>query len=157
MSEEESMLCPRCDGQRKKQKHLRATIDHCDDCGGNFFDGGQMPATLGASASPDAWTGASASTEEDPEMECPRCEEDMEQRRVAKDDLAVIIDRCPGCEGIWLDGGEIDTIMRIGAKELAAKAAERSAERGSMINEPVDLLTRLISESRKSQSPPKPD
>ncbi len=45
-------------------------------------------------------------------IKCIKCEETMDVLMVAE----VEIDRCPGCGGLWLDGGEI--------KLLAAKPAE---------------------------------
>lgn len=49
-------------------------------------------------------------------IDCPRCHGPM----VKKSSMGVTIDKCERCDGIWLDGGEIENIIsRIeGQKEL---------------------------------------
>ncbi|MFH0869798.1 MAG: zf-TFIIB domain-containing protein [archaeon] len=38
---------------------------------------------------------------------CPRCHRHM----VKKSSMGVTIDKCERCDGIWLDGGEIENII----------------------------------------------
>jgi Zn-finger nucleic acid-binding protein len=40
-------------------------------------------------------------------MKCPKCGADLH----AEEFHGVTIDRCPECNGIWLDSGEIDSLM----------------------------------------------
>lgn len=40
-------------------------------------------------------------------MHCPKCGNDLIEITFKK----VQIDRCPGCNGIWLDAGELDTLL----------------------------------------------
>ena len=45
--------------------------------------------------------------EHDPEINCPRCGVSM----IKKTRHSVTIDKCKKCDGIWLDGGEIEKIL----------------------------------------------
>ena len=54
-TEDAPLQCPRCIKKMRKQRNKRATIDHCEQCEGNFFDEGEMLAVLGKSADPDIW------------------------------------------------------------------------------------------------------
>ena len=45
--------------------------------------------------------------EDDPIIDCPRCHVPM----IKRTRMGVTIDKCKKCEGIWLDGGEIDNIL----------------------------------------------
>jgi hypothetical protein len=40
-------------------------------------------------------------------MKCPKCGADLQSEEFH----SVTIDRCPDCDGIWLDSGEIDSLM----------------------------------------------
>ncbi|MBW2991049.1 zf-TFIIB domain-containing protein [Candidatus Woesearchaeota archaeon] len=44
----------------------------------------------------------------DPEIDCPRCHVPM----IKKTRMGVTIDKCKKCDGIWLDGGEIEKILK---------------------------------------------
>jgi len=41
-------------------------------------------------------------------MKCPRCGMEL----IEIDYKRIKIDRCSGCEGIWLDAGEIEAILK---------------------------------------------
>jgi hypothetical protein len=41
-------------------------------------------------------------------MRCPRCGEQL----VSVEHSGVRMDECPGCQGVWLDRGELDTIAQ---------------------------------------------
>ena len=45
--------------------------------------------------------------EHDPDINCPRCHVPM----FKKTRMGVTIDKCKKCDGIWLDGGEIEKIL----------------------------------------------
>ena len=40
-------------------------------------------------------------------MKCPKCGCDLEEINLE----SVMIDRCPACEGIWLDHGELELLV----------------------------------------------
>jgi uncharacterized protein len=39
-------------------------------------------------------------------MKCPKCGESLKERRFQK----ILIDQCAGCNGIWLDAGELEEV-----------------------------------------------
>lgn len=51
---------------------------------------------------------AKARGEDAPTLDCPRC--DGRLREMVFDDVR--IDRCDKCEGVWLDTGELEQIIR---------------------------------------------
>lgn len=57
----------------------------------------------------------------EPLKSCPRCQQEMKKINYAYDSN-IILDRCPACDGIWTEGGEINrvAIYRKGNPELDA-------------------------------------
>ena len=49
-------------------------------------------------------------------MKCPTCPDSI---LVITDRQSVEIDYCPLCRGVWLDRGELDKLMAIGANQTA--------------------------------------
>ena len=122
----------------RKQRHARAVIDHCDQCSGNFFDDGEMLSVLGKAADPEVWARSNRTcTPSVSDINCPRCHKRMQMHPLGVDGVEVDIDFCPGCDGIWLDGGEVDSVMQIGARRLAANA---KATRGKAKAPPAPKL-----------------
>ena len=39
-------------------------------------------------------------------MRCPKCSEPLKERSFQK----ILIDQCTGCNGIWLDAGELEEV-----------------------------------------------
>ena len=87
-------------------------VDVCHQCGGTWYDRGELAKTITDRSIADRLT-------EEPirgsmsEMKCPRCEGRMRVRH----EWGVEVDVCIVCEGVWLDLGEKETL------ELEAKAA----------------------------------
>ena len=50
-------------------------------------------------------------------MKCPVC---PESTLLMSDRQGVEIDYCPGCRGVWLDRGELDKLVQLGARHDAA-------------------------------------
>lgn len=58
-------------------------------------------------------------------MKCPVC---ADSTLLMADRQGVEVDYCPSCRGVWLDRGELDKLMQLGARhEAAAAAPPRSA------------------------------
>jgi Zn-finger nucleic acid-binding protein len=126
------LQCPRCIKQMRKQRNQRAVIDHCDECDGNFFDEGEMLAMLGKSADPEVWARDNRMrTPSASDIACPRCHARMQLHPLGVNDIDVDIELCAMCGGIWLDGGEVDAVMQIGARQLAQAAKARAKSKAS--------------------------
>ncbi len=58
-------------------------------------------------------------------MKCPVC---PETTLLMTDRQGVELDYCPNCRGVWLDRGELDKLVQLGAKhEVAQGSSDRSA------------------------------
>jgi Zn-finger nucleic acid-binding protein len=118
--------CPR-DGATMAENHQGESIlDVCGKCGGQFFDTGEMFGAFGMKADPALWDrDETAGAVREGKMKCPRCNKMMLMQDVKHEADKVEIDRCGHCGGIWLDKGEVDTIMSIGAKMKSVVDAEK--------------------------------
>jgi ribosomal protein L37AE/L43A len=47
-----------------------------------------------------------AETKTTPSMKCPKCGQPLKERSFQK----IVIDQCTGCNGIWLDSGELEQV-----------------------------------------------
>ena len=83
-------------------------------------------------------------------MKCPVC---PDSTLLMTDKQGVEIDYCPDCRGVWLDRGELDKLVQLGAKhDLAHGLPGRSAAapRGRPEFEDSDFGKRHGSYRRKS-------
>lgn len=76
--------CVRCDARRTKSEYKG--LPTCQSCEGELRARGRADS--------------------EDRRKCPLDGEVMQKDVV----LNVVIDRCPSCKGIWLDGGELDLI-----------------------------------------------
>lgn len=148
--DEKPLRCPRCSEPMRQQHNQRAVIDHCDRCDGSFFDEGEMLALLGRSADPEIWARSNRSrTPSASDISCPRCNNRMQLHPLGHADIDVDIDLCAACGGIWLDGGELDAVMKIGARQLAAsakaKADQAKAESAAPSSSGPELIGQYLS------------
>src|SRR5262249_34035343 len=96
-------------------------------CGGQFFDAGEMFAACGIKADPSYWDRPeTGGTVRDGQLHCPLCKTFMLVQDVKYEDKHVEIDRCGTCGGIWLDRGEVDSIMKISEKLQPVLDAQRA-------------------------------
>jgi predicted Zn finger-like uncharacterized protein len=130
------LQCPRDNTLMTVKEHGEAQLDVCNKCGGQFFDAGEMFAAFGIKADPSYWDRPdTGGTVKDSELKCPNCKTVFLAQDVKYEAHQVEIDRCGKCGGLWLDKGEVETIMKIGdALEpmLAAEKAKAKAELDAM-------------------------
>lgn len=58
-------------------------------------------------------------------MKCPVC---PDATLLMSDRQGVEIDYCPNCRGVWLDRGELDKLIQLGARSEAPAAAAAPAQ-----------------------------
>jgi len=83
-------------------------------------------------------------------MKCPVC---PETTLLMTDRQGVEIDYCPNCRGVWLDRGELDKLVALGARHETATppaAASSPAQRGRPEFEDSDFGKRHGGHRRKS-------
>jgi uncharacterized protein len=128
---EDSMICPVCRSDMIVVERNRIELDHCTNCGGVWFDSGELDLLLASFGFQDArgfWGEAirssEARTSEKPRR-CPVCSQRMRKSNIGERP-SVLIDACPRGDGIWFDGGELDQLLtEVSQHALAGPEAHR--------------------------------
>lgn len=120
--------CPRCKSRLTRFLHGEVELDHCQRCGGNFFDVGEAAARFGAAAEPESWVAsACAFVKGDSELPCPAGHGPLLAYDLSFSDEHVEVDVCRTCRGMWLDADEGGRLEQVVSKfDEAAATAERS-------------------------------
>ncbi len=119
------MQCPACQKQMVVLEFNQVEVDFCLACRGCWLDRGELGLILtGTVDVPEHWT---LKGEKKSKRRCPRCGGKMKAGTLP--DTSVEVDLCAGQDGVWLDGGELETIVRErGSDKTAASLAEFVAE-----------------------------
>jgi len=107
------MNCPKCQKtELRVVTESEVELDFCKDCGGIWFDNGELQKVIDNRIE---LTFDKIRSEETPMMMdyktamCPVCNEVLKKvpdKKVG----GIMLDQCPTCKGIWLDGGEFKRI-----------------------------------------------
>jgi len=88
-------------------------IDHCTECGGIWFDAGELELLLGepekAKQLLDSFKVDSTSPEK--LRKCPICDRKLQKVIVGSGQPKLLIDKCRTGDGLWLDKGELQNIL----------------------------------------------
>jgi Zn-finger nucleic acid-binding protein len=120
--------CPDCQAQLRQTDYRGVRIDECPQCRGRWFDRDELrrakdctdqdlrwldfdPFARNADTSPDTPKGRL----------CPRCSVAMGV--IAYETSGVLIDKCAGCHGVWLDHGEFEKIVKHLEHEVSSEPA----------------------------------
>ncbi len=111
------MQCPRC-ATELQEKNLGGfkpvVVDNCPRCQGMWLDKGELDSLEGS-----VWVNIEEEVEflppdtEHGHVTCPNCGTACEPLS-PKDLPECIIDRCPSCEGFWLDKDALDELRDVG-------------------------------------------
>lgn len=107
-----AMNCPACDALLETLKVDGLAVDVCRiGCGGVWFDNFELRRVdaqdekLGAALAALAFNPGAIELHK--KRPCPKCAGlTMLQHKFSRE-KPVLVDECPGCGGIWLDGGEL--------------------------------------------------
>jgi Zn-finger nucleic acid-binding protein len=128
------LKCPR-DGTTliEQDYHGVFRVDRCPSCQSLWLDRGeleriqQLPTSSDSRLPSDIYSVARAyelaRQKAQPRIACPRCSTELVPREYAYCSQ-VLIDNCPKCDGIWLDGGELDVL-----EQFFAMAKDEQADR----------------------------
>ena len=107
------MKCPACKNSLLEKDAGGITLDVCyGGCGGIWFDATELDRVDARAATTlhSIWTLPVSSVKLNEPRRCPRCPEQVLDRKWFSDRKQVEIDQCPVCRGIWLDAGEFTRI-----------------------------------------------
>lgn len=113
-------ICPKCttyselsatsvDGTGASGAPARVTVDRCAKCRGVWLDWDELgPAKELREVLPGLSSGASVMRDH-AHGNCPACSPSAALLRIPVGAFGV--DRCPSCEGMWFDGGELGPML----------------------------------------------
>jgi Zn-finger nucleic acid-binding protein len=105
------MKCPKCQHELNHQLFGEVEVDQCPNCQGVWLDLGELPQ-LRQQKNTTYSQGLTATAVHDVlTAPCPHCGGKGHMTRI--NDLKrpeIVMDTCPVCYGIWLDGGELDKL-----------------------------------------------
>ncbi|MBL8963955.1 MAG: zf-TFIIB domain-containing protein [Phycisphaeraceae bacterium] len=115
------MNCPCCTHTLRTIEYEGVEIETCDGCGGEFVSGeeiGHIVRVREQRFGPSDRAGVAglgpvfgiADTDATTRFICPRCAKPMNPINYAGD-TGVVVDRCPSCEGLWLENSELEKIQ----------------------------------------------
>jgi Zn-finger nucleic acid-binding protein len=107
------MNCPKCENSALVKTMAEAiAVDRCPSCSGIWFDERELPALLAADPAilRPLIGGSDRRHHTDRPGSCPRDGAALLRAYSARAH-SVVVDTCPQCRGVWLDGGELRTLI----------------------------------------------
>ena len=134
------MKCPACKGPLREKGAGEITVDICyGGCGGIWFDASELGRINARAATTlhTIWQAPTGNTNPTGPRMCPRCAEQVLDRKWFSDEETVEIDQCPKCNGIWLDAGEFSRLYKElqGARVTTPGWAAAIAEANKVVQE----------------------
>jgi len=134
------MICPACNSPLLEKGAGGMTLDVCyGGCGGIWFDATELDRVSPRAATTlhTIWQGPITPVNTNEPRMCPRCPEQLMDRKWFSESKKVEIDQCPKCAGIWLDAGEFSRIYDEikGAKVAPPGWARAIAEASAVVSQ----------------------
>ena len=107
------MKCPKCTTETLADFEIEdVVVNRCSSCDGIWFDADELSRLLAEDARQVARLRRGSLREELAGKKgiCPRDRDEL-LRVYSAVNKSVIIDACPDCRGIWLDGGEFEKLF----------------------------------------------
>ena len=108
------MKCPHCETEILIALEFdEVEVDYCTQCKGVWLDSGELELLLGDAEKTQAFLSIGSPAklpEEEKSRKCPECDTEM-TKESTQGDPPVIFDHCPKAHGLWLDAGELTTIL----------------------------------------------
>lgn len=107
------MKCPKCKTETLSEFSVEeVAVDRCAICDGIWFDAQELGQLLAEDARQVARLRRGSATElaDGKKGQCPRDNAEL-MRVYSAVKRTVVIDACPDCRGIWLDGGEFQKLF----------------------------------------------
>ncbi len=128
MEKDGALECPRCWVEMDKEEvptlGMRLITDSCPRCEGLWLDEGELHKVLKDRHLSDYLT-KDIGTSSDSPLVCPRCKGLMTVERAEE----VEVDVCLSCNGVWLDGGELEALRSVSANGFERDEAGKTLKR----------------------------
>ncbi|EEF61204.1 zf-TFIIB domain-containing protein [Pedosphaera parvula] len=136
------MKCPACKEPLREKSAGGMTLDVCyGGCGGIWFDATELDRVDGRAAASlhTVWQDPNRQVASTEPRICPRCVDQILDRRWFSEMKQVEIDQCQKCGGIWLDAGEFSRIHEeIGGAKVSSPAwATAMAEASTLVMQKI--------------------
>ncbi len=107
------MDCPHCDAEPLVAlEYERVEVDYCAKCRGVWLDAGELELLYGdANAARDFLESRNPVPRGEKPRRCPECGARM-VKEATEGDRPVTVDRCTKGHGLWLDRGELATVLQ---------------------------------------------
>jgi Zn-finger nucleic acid-binding protein len=129
------MICPICKSDMIVIEYSKIELDYCASCHGVWFDSGELELLLEStgidSTHPllsDILNSKEAKSSEK-KRRCPLCGKKMQKVTIGQQN-GILIDVCKQGEGLWLDGGELNQLIRL----LVDKSSSETESKQQVIN-----------------------
>jgi Zn-finger nucleic acid-binding protein len=139
--------CPRCGTPLAATSYEGIDLETCGRCQGRWLYADDLKALVDTPSDHTAFTEDGAGRQapgfggppaaERGYLACPACGAAMEHVNYAGDS-GTLIDRCPGCGGIWLDAGELEKARE--AVQASRRGLDRDIKRFSGDLHEVEVL-----------------
>ncbi|MFO7652600.1 MAG: zf-TFIIB domain-containing protein [Candidatus Krumholzibacteriia bacterium] len=144
------MECPRCHIPALVVEHDGVELDHCSECGGTWFDSGELallfagepsggshaggpdPESLGMWVNPERIAALPDAAGDEKPRRCPICRTRMRKVNIGPSNR-VLIDACPRGHGLWFDDTEVATL----AADLSAAVGELPRRAAAFLGDTV--------------------
>jgi Zn-finger nucleic acid-binding protein len=136
------MKCPACKSPLREKGAGGMTLDICyGGCGGIWFDQTELANVSARAATTlhSVWQVPVGKVNLTEPRYCPRCPDQVLDRKWFSPVRKVEIDECPTCGGIWLDAGEFSRIYEEiqGAKVAPPGWATALAEAARLVSQRI--------------------
>jgi Zn-finger nucleic acid-binding protein len=151
-----ALTCPQCAGAMNEVKAEAITgyllvLDQCPRCGGIWCDRWELyPVTAAAAAQLDGVDQISLQQPiraADHQLECPRCRARMFRLRDPTVPADARIERCPNCDGMWFNRGEL---RRFKERRMPSAPSARPEASQTLSDAQVDELAHRALGGRQS-------
>ena len=153
-SEKKRMLCPEDGSELQTTDYKGVPIDVCPRCHGRWFDRDELRKAKDRTDDDLRWLDFDPFGKEADRFTIPsegkRCPRDAaEMNALTYEQSGVVIDRCPRCQGIWLNHDEFEKIVHYLERLLLTKpAAELRTDTLKQLVEVVAGPEGVVSEVR---------
>ena len=110
------MKCPKCAVEMEKRRSCELELDECPQCKGVWYDRGELKEAKDRADEDVRWVNFELWKDKDrcnvsaQERKCPRC--DIRLATIHDHHSDIDIDVCAKCDGVWLDAGEFEKIVK---------------------------------------------